>query len=84
MRELKTIEAMVVSKSGDKSLKVAIDYKIKHPEYGKYVRQRTTFAVHDEKNEAQVGDRVAVTKCRPISKRKSHRLVAVLDKAAEK
>ncbi len=76
----KTKQAVVVSKSGDKSIKVQIDYKIKHPMYGKYIKRRTKLGVHDEKNMAGVGDVVEIVECRPISKSKSWRLVKVLKK----
>ena len=79
----KTVEAVVVSKSGSKSIRAAIDYKIKHPKYGKYVRRRTVLAVHDEHNAAEVGDVVEVTQCRPYSKTKSWRLVNVVEKAVK-
>ena len=82
-KETKTAEAVVVSKSGDKSIKVAIDYKIKHPKYGKYMRRRTTFGVHDEHNKAKVGDVVKVSECRPYSKSKSWRLVEILKEAVK-
>ena len=52
-KKAKTITAKVTSSSGDKSIKVSIDYKIKHPKYGKYIRRRTTFGVHDEHNKAK-------------------------------
>ncbi len=71
----------VVSKSGDKSIVVQIDYTMKHPYYGKYIRRRTKLAVHDPANEAGVGDMVEITSCRPISKRKSWRLVKLVQKA---
>jgi len=71
----------VVSKSGDKTVKVRIDYKIKHPKYGKFIRRRTNLSVHDEQNQAGVGDTVEVSECRPYSKSKSWRLVRVIDKA---
>ncbi|MDD5458439.1 MAG: 30S ribosomal protein S17 [Phycisphaerae bacterium] len=84
-KTIRTTTATVVSKSGDKSIKVAIEYKVKHPKYGKYVRRRTTFGVHDEHNQAGVGDIVEVTQCRPMSKTKSRRLVRIVQKAvAEK
>ncbi len=76
----KTRYAVVVSKSGDKSIKVQIDYKIKHPMYGKYIKRRTKLGVHDEKNMAGIGDVVEIAECRPISKTKSWRLVKVLKK----
>jgi small subunit ribosomal protein S17 len=79
----KTVQAVVVSRSGAKSIRAAIDYKIKHPKYGKYVRRRTVLAVHDEHNMAEVGDIVEVTQCRPYSKTKSWRLVNVVEKAVK-
>lgn len=82
--KLKTLTVLVISLSGDKSVKVAIDYKVKHPKYGKYIRKRTKFGVHDERNECGVGDLVEIAQCRPISKSKSHRLIKVIKKAEEK
>ena len=82
--KLKTLTALVISLSGDKSVKVSIDYKVKHPKYGKYIRKRTKFGVHDERNECGVGDLVEIAQCRPISKNKSHRLIKVIKKAEEK
>lgn len=82
-QKTKTVNAVVVSKSGDKSIKVAIEYKIKHPKYGKYIKRKTTFSVHDELNAANVGDLVEVTECRPYSKTKSWRLVKVIEKSRE-
>ena len=82
--KLKTLTAQVISRSGDKSVKVSIDYKVKHPKYGKYIRKMTKFGVHDERNECGVGDLVEVAQCRPISKSKSHRLIKVIKKAEEK
>jgi small subunit ribosomal protein S17 len=72
--------AVVVSKSGDKSITVQIDYKVKHPMYGKYIKRRTKLGVHDENNVAGVGDTVDIVECRPISKSKSFRLVSVIKK----
>jgi len=72
---------VVVSKSGDKSITVQIDYTVKHPKYGKYLRRRTKLGVHDEKNAAGVGDTVDICPCRPMSKRKSWRLVNIVSKA---
>ena len=79
--KVKTLTAAVVSKSGDKSVTVVIDYKVKHPKYGKYMRRRTKLAVHDERNQSGVGDVVEIAQCRPLSKRKSWRLLKVLEKA---
>lgn len=79
----KTVQAVVVGRSGAKSIRAAIDYKIKHPKYGKYVRRRTVLAVHDEHNMAEVGDIVEVAQCRPYSKTKGWRLVNVVEKAVK-
>ncbi|HUT30295.1 MAG TPA: 30S ribosomal protein S17 [Sedimentisphaerales bacterium] len=83
-RKLKTLTGVVISNSGDKSIKVAIDFKISHPKYGKYVKRRTKLAVHDERNQAGTGDLVEIAQCRPYSKTKSWRLIAVVQKAPEK
>lgn len=80
-KQIKTMRAVVVSKSGDKSITVQIDYKVKHPMYGKYIKRRTKLGVHDPNNQAGVGDVVDVVECRPISKRKSWRLVKIVEKA---
>ncbi|MHC5082337.1 MAG: 30S ribosomal protein S17 [Planctomycetota bacterium] len=77
----KTKQAVVVSKSGDKSITCQIDNKVKHPRYGKYIRRRTKLGVHDPLNQAGVGDMVEIMECRPISKRKNWRLINVLKKA---
>lgn len=74
----RTLTGVVVSRSGDKSIKVVIDYKIKHPKYGKYIRRRTKVGVHDQQNLGAVGDTVEVAECRPQSKTKSWRLVRVV------
>jgi small subunit ribosomal protein S17 len=82
-RKLKTMSGVVVSNSGNKSVSVVINYKVKHPKYGKYIRQRTKLAVHDERNQSGVGDLVEIAECRPLSKTKSWRLLKVLQKAQQ-
>ena len=74
---------MVVSDSGNKSVKVTIDFKVKHPKYGKYIKRRTKLGVHDEHNQSRVGDIVEIAQCRPYSKTKSWRLVRVVEKAGK-
>ncbi|MHC4573558.1 MAG: 30S ribosomal protein S17 [Planctomycetota bacterium] len=80
-RKLRTLTGVVMSNSGDKSIRVAIDFKVKHPKYGKYIKRRTKVGVHDEHNQADVGDVVEIAESRPYSKTKSWRLVKVLEKA---
>ncbi|MGA2915902.1 MAG: 30S ribosomal protein S17 [Sedimentisphaerales bacterium] len=82
-KQKKTIRGEVVSRSGDKSIRIVLNYKVKHPVYGKYVNRRTKLGVHDEKNEAKVGDVIEVVECRPMSKTKSWRLLKVVQKAIE-
>ncbi len=82
-RKLKTLTGMVVSNSGDKSVKVVIDFKVKHPKYGKYIKRRTKIGVHDEHNQSGVGDVVEIAECRPHSKTKSWRLVKIVQRAVE-
>ena len=82
-RKLKTQTAVVISNSGDKSIKVAIDFKVKHPKYGKYIKRRSKLSVHDEHNQANVGDVVEISESRPYSKTKSWRLVSVVKNAVQ-
>jgi small subunit ribosomal protein S17 len=82
-KKVKTLTGLVSSKSGLKSIRVTIDYKVKHPKYGKYIRRRTKLAVHDELNASGVGDVVEITECRPYSKMKSWRVIRVIQKAEQ-
>jgi small subunit ribosomal protein S17 len=82
-KQIKTLTGLVTSKSGDKSIRVTIDYKVKHPKYNKYIRRRTKLAVHDERNLCGVGDTVEITESRPYSKTKSWRVVQVTQKAIQ-
>jgi len=83
-KTIKTNRGKVVSISGDKSIRVQMEYLVKHPKYGKYIRRRTKFGVHDEKNLAQIGDVVDIVECRPMSKTKSWRLIKIVEKAVVK
>ena len=79
----KATSGVVVSKSGNKSIRVAIIHRVRHPKYGKYIKRETRLSVHDEHNQAGVGDVVEISQCRHYSKSKSWRLVGVLEKAAQ-
>ena len=81
---LRTIQGVVASDKGDKTIKVVVNYQTKHPKYGKYLKRRTTLHAHDEKNEAREGDLVEIAECRPLSKTKHHRLLRIVEKAPEK
>ena len=77
----KTQIGFVSSRSGDKSVKVTLDYKTPHPLYQKVVKRQTVLHVHDEKNETKVGDKVEVMETRPLSRLKRWRVVSVVQKA---
>lgn len=64
-----------------KTITVAVERKVKHPIYGKFVKKTTKFHAHDEKNECTVGDVVRIMETRPLSKTKRWRLVEVVEKA---
>ena len=67
----------VVSNGADKTVSVSVERVVKHPVYGKYIRRTTKVMAHDEDNVCRIGDRVAIAECRPVSKRKSWRVVEV-------
>jgi small subunit ribosomal protein S17 len=71
----------VVSNKMTKSITIAIDRKVKHPIYGKFMNKTTKFMAHDEKNEAGIGDTVRIMETRPLSKSKRWRLVEIIEKA---
>ena len=78
--EQKTVRRVfghVVSNGADKTVSVSIERVVRHPVYGKYIRRTTKVMAHDEDNACQLGGRVAIAECRPVSKRKSWRVVEV-------
>lgn len=79
--KIRSVQGKVVSDKMDKSFVVAIERKVKHPLYGKFIRRTTKLHVHDENNEAKLGDVVEIKECRPLSKTKSWTLVRVVEKA---
>jgi len=80
-RMLRMCTGVVASISGRKTVSVRVETLVKHERYGKYLRRRARYAVHDPKSEAAVGDIVEIVPCRPVSKRKSWRLVRVVRSA---
>jgi len=71
----------VTSNKMQKTITVAVDRKVKHPIYGKFVNRTTKFKAHDEENTAGIGDTVRIMETRPLSKDKRWRLVEVVEKA---
>ena len=72
---------IVTSNKMDKSIVVSVERKVKHPKYGKFVKNTTKFVAHDEKNECGEGDTVRIMETRPLSKRKNWRLVEIVERA---
>lgn len=80
-RNLRKIRIGVVSSNKmDKTVTVAVERKVKHPMYGKFLNKTTKFHAHDEKNECSIGDLVKIMETRPLSKTKRWRLVEVIEK----
>jgi small subunit ribosomal protein S17 len=65
-----------------KTIAVEIERLVRHPTYGKYIRRTTKLLAHDEAGASREGDLVIITPCRPMSRRKSWRLLEVVHKAA--
>ena len=77
------ITGVVVSDKMQKTVTVAVERQIRHDLYGKTQRRTSTFLAHDEKNEAKVGDRVAITESRPVSRRKRWVVTGIVERAKE-
>ena len=77
----KTRIGIVSSSKMTKTITVAVERKIKHPIYGKFLKKTTKFHAHDEENTAGVGDVVRIMETRPLSKTKRWRLVEIIEKA---
>ena len=77
----KTRQGVVISEKMEKSIVIAAKFKEKHPLYGKFVQKTKKYHVHDENNEAHVGDTVLIMETRPLSKTKRWRLVSIIEKA---
>ncbi|UKJ07108.1 30S ribosomal protein S17 [Solitalea lacus] len=71
----------VVSNKMDKSVVVAVERKVKHPIYGKFIKKTTKFMAHDEKNECGIGDTISIMETRPLSKNKNWRLIEIIERA---
>ena len=79
----KTLTGKVVSNKMQKTITVAVERYVPHPQYGKYQRRTTKLLAHDENGESREGDVVSIEQCRPLSRNKSWRLVKVLSRAEQ-
>jgi small subunit ribosomal protein S17 len=78
----KSFTGVVKSHKTDKTIVVIVHTSKTHPLYRKQYSDSKNFMAHDEQNEAQVGDRVLIAECRPLSAHKHHKLERILEKAA--
>ena len=83
MREkrARTLTGKVVSNRMDKSITVLVERRVRHPIYGKYMTKSSKVHAHDEKNQCNIGDVVALSESKPISKTKTWQLVSILETA---
>jgi small subunit ribosomal protein S17 len=77
------VTGVIVSDRMDKSVVVAVERQVRDPLYGKIQRRTSKFIAHDERNEGKVGDRVAITETRPISRRKRWVVTRIVEKAKQ-
>ena len=71
----------VVANGAEKTITVMVERLVEHRLYKRRYRKSTRFAVHDEKNESRVGDRVQIEECRPLSRTKRFRLLKIVERA---
>ena len=81
-KALRTLTGRVVSNKMNKTIAVEVERLVKHPRYGKYIRRTTKLLAHDETNQSREGDTVTIAECRPLSRSKSWRLLAVVERAS--
>jgi len=79
----RTITGRVVSDKMDKTIKVLVERKVKHPIYGKFIKRSTKLAAHDELNAGGIGDLVTIRESKPVSKQKCWTLVSVDEKSTQ-
>ena len=77
----KTRTGKVLSNKMDKTITVAVERRIQHPVYGKFIKKTLKLYAHDGENSCMEGDVVKIMETRPLSKNKRWRLVEVLEKA---
>jgi len=82
--QINLVKGQVVSNKGDKTISVLIYRLMKHPKYKKYIRRKSIFKAHDEKNQAKIGDVVKIYETRPLSKTKRWKLLEVVESLEKK
>ena len=82
-KKANSVTGHVVSTKMNKTVTVEVVRSVKHPRFGKFVKKKCKFKAHDEKNQAELGDKVLICETRPISKTKCWRMAKILVKAKE-
>jgi len=77
----KSLTGIVSSDKADKTITISVSTRETHPIYGKQYTVTRKYTAHDEKNEANIGDKVTITSSRPVSKSKAHVLVSIDERA---
>ena len=78
---VRTLVGKVTGDGRDKTRTVEVDWSKKHPQYGKVMRGKTRYHIHDEANACKLGDKVRIKEGRPVSKSKTWHLVEIVEKA---
>ena len=71
---------VVLSNKMDKTIIIAVERKVKHPKYGKFINRSSKLTAHDEENTCNIGDTVRIMETRPLSKNKCWRLVEIIER----
>ena len=71
---------VVVSNKMDKTIVIAVERRVKHEKYGKFIKRRSKFTAHDEENTCNIGDTVRIMETKPLSKNKCWRLVEIIER----
>jgi len=77
---LKEIKGKVIKRAGDKTVTLLVERKVVHPRYHKIVKRFKRYLVHDESNEANVGDTLVAVECKPKSKSKSFAIKEITER----
>lgn len=71
----------VITLAGEKTVVVKVESMVMHPLYHRFVKRSRKFMAHDDGSQCQLGDRVQIIECRPISRRKRFRVAQVMERA---
>ena len=71
----------VVSDKMDKTVTIKVERTVMHPLYKRFMKKSQKYVAHDETNDCNIGDRVVITACRPLSKRKRWRVTEIVERA---